>query len=558
MKKFILFLLMLGLCLTGTTGFAQNTYNIMEKVYLSSSGNDANSGTSSQSPLKSFSAAYNKLKEGGEIVLLTDMVYSDTTADYDGNISVKGETSSVKLTLPQTVSIKGNLEIDNVVLVTAATIYANGHKLVIGENATSTSRLTVYGAKASAALNGDTDITLLGGLYTRVYGGGNGGAVNGSTNVVFGGNCNPGDGIDDTASNISPCFIFGGGNNGVVTGKTNITLDGNAVTKFVVGAGSGSNGTAVDTNVYIKGGSVMNVYGGTVGIPSVELNGCNTHVTMTGGVAEALFGGCEGSNLTGNTTVSVYGGEITRRIYTGCYNDWEYSFKSSYYVIGTTTLIMAPGAKVVTNSSFTNRGIFAGSRQKVNSNEINTTIFLDDCYSTYSGKLGEQTTLLKLLYSSSFKNNYKYLVKSGKGGKVSPTGTAGKLYIEPDLGYYGAIGSNVYHNETADISTSVTVSFTKEFGIDSVTPARSESGVSTMVNFVAKNVTDRSNPKLIVGVYDKNDTLMGYEIIPTDTTTTSKSVDIKFNTNSNEKYTVKAMIWDELNNPLCTVYSTEI
>ena len=302
----------------------------------------------------------------------------------------------------------------------------------------------------------------------------------------------------------------------------------------------------------------MNVYGGTVGIPSTELTNCNSHITMTGGVAEALFGGCEGSNFTGNTVVSVYGGEITRRIYTGCYNDWEWSFKSSYFVKGTTTLVLAPGAKLVTNTSFTNCGIFACSRQKSNSVEVNTMIFLDDCYDTYSKKLGEQTSYLKLIASSSFKNNYKYLVKAGKGGKVLPTGTAGKVYIEPDFGYYGTIGSNVYANTTASISTSTTVSFAKEFGVDKITPTRSETGVSATVNFVSKNATNKSNPKLVVAVYDENDVLKGYELIETDTETTTKTVDIEFKTDSSESYTVKAMIWDESENPLAEVYQAKI
>ena len=300
-------------------------------------------------------------------------------------------------------------------MVGASTIYANGYKFETSESITSIDRLNVYGGKKSAGNGGDTNVILLGGLYQNIYGGGNGGMINGNTNVVLGGNANAGDGINDGASNISPCMVYGGGENGTVSGKTNVTLKGNAVAKYLVGAGTGTNGTAKDTNIFIEGGKVMNVYAGSrsVTLPS----GTVTHITMTGGLAEALFGGCEGVALTGHTYINLLGGEVSRRVYTGCYNDAKegigffeikLTYQSDRYVTGTTTLAISPNAKVNTKTGLSgtnilNVGVFSGSRTaNQHDAEQNTIIFLDGCYSAFKNKIGEKggiaTKYLKSLF----------------------------------------------------------------------------------------------------------------------------------------------------------------
>lgn len=490
------------------------------------------------------------------VTLSADTAYSSIASSYSGNIEIKGTAGSEKLTLPSEISLSGNLSIDKVVLSGTSTIYANGYTLEIGSSATSDSRLTVYGGKKNSALTGDTNLILLGGLYNTVYGGGYAGAVNGNTNVILGGNANAGDSIDDSSSSISPCYVYGGGNNATVTGKTNVTLKGNAVTKYLVGAGTGTNGTAVDTNINIDGGKVMNVYAGS---RSVALTNCNTHITMTGGMAEALFGGCEAVSMTGNTYITVKGGEVTRRIYTGCYNNaeskliWLTWASTNNHVTGTTTLALYPDAKLATGSGLSgtngvNKGVFSGSRiQSAPSDEKNTIIYLDGSYSALSGRIGEKGTLHK----NDFKSFQNYVVKVGANGTVYGTGTAGSVRIVPDEGYYGLVGgSGVYINTNATVSGTSEITFKQNFAVNSVVATAGDGVVNVDVGFASANVTGEKNPRLYVAVWDESGNWFGGDFVDTSSDMTSKSFALSGSTQSGKTYSATAYIWDENLKPL--------
>ena len=284
-------------------------------LYVSAAtGSDTNDGETSQSPLKTLDAAYGKLYMASEIIILDDMELT-LPNNSTGSFTIKGNTPLVNLALPAEISISCNLCIDNITLVNKSTIYANGFKFKIGpdvSSADSANRLTVYGGKKNADYIGNTNLELLGGKYQAIYGGCNGGTVTGNTNVIFGGNSNIGEGIDDgNSTTLSPCYVYGGSNNAPVIGKTNVTLEENAVTKALVGAGKGTNGTAQDTNIYINGGKAAHVYGGSL---NTELTDCDTHITMTGGLVEGIFGGSSSKNLKGNTYVTILGGDISRRV----------------------------------------------------------------------------------------------------------------------------------------------------------------------------------------------------------------------------------------------------
>ncbi len=525
--------------------------------YVSSSGTASNSGLTESLPT-TLASVYAKADNDKEIIVLNDLTYTDATSAYSGKVTIKGKTASVNLTLPSTVSLKGDLEIDNVNLKTAATIYANGKHLKIGSNVTSTDRLTVYGG-ASSALTADTNIELLGGRYSKVFGGCKSATLSGSTNVIFGGNANPGDGINDSdKSTISPCYVYGGGDNGAVSEKTNVTLQDNAVAYFIVGTGAGASGALVnDTNIYIKGGKVMNVYGGS---DSQNVSNCNAHITITGGMAEALFGGCQSRAFSGNTYINLFGGEVTRRVYTGCYNNVTTSglsakYDSDYYVTGNTTVTFAPGVMVNTKKELSsdnqsNMGVFSGSRTKSQHDaEQNTIIYLDNSYSTFKGTIGEKSLAGWFLGLKSFED---FIIKSGTGGKVYTTGTKGQLYIEPDKGNYGAIGSSYYINEVASVSSKTTdVTFAKNFAIDAVSADVSENGsVSGTVSLGAKNVKNADDPSVYVAIYDETGRFMGADFSKTTSNMTSFSFNIDGNFDSEKTYTLKTMLWDKALNPL--------
>ena len=68
--------------------------------------------------------------------------------------------------MPETLECNSDIKFDKVRL-TQGTIYANGHKLEIGDEVTSDDRLTVYGGGNGKPINGDTNIELYGGKYDR-------------------------------------------------------------------------------------------------------------------------------------------------------------------------------------------------------------------------------------------------------------------------------------------------------------------------------------------------------------------------------------------------------
>jgi len=387
-------------------------------MYVSSSGSDTTGKGTEAAPFATLAPAYKKLHDGSTIVLLDNATFVNPPA-HNGALTIKGATSSVTLTLPSEISLAGNLKLDNLTLTTG-TFYANGYKLEISSSVTSTGNLTVYGGTNGKAYTGNTDVKIYGGTYSKIFGGSNNAAVNGETSVTFGGNAN---------------------------------------VEYIFGAGNSTNGTAKVTNVYVNGGTINEaVYGGTH-FGTAAANGVVYNITMTDGKTQAIFGGSIGASVNGHVFVNLLGGEVTRRVYTGCYNDTESSFSTTlstdYYVTGTTVLTIAPGPSLVTGSG-TNRGIFSGSRTASQHDaEQNTIIYLDGCYNTYSGKIGEQGWIGQ----SSFKSHHDYVVQATAGGDVLGTKTAGKVYIAPDEGKWGVIGTETYCDEEAPVAASTSITF---------------------------------------------------------------------------------------------------
>lgn len=528
--------------------------------YVSSSGSNSNSGITKSSPLASISEAYKKDSKDKTIIVLDGMTYSDAASKYSCNVTIKGDTGSVVLSLPSTVSLKGNLKIENITLSGTSVIYANGNSLEIADTVTSAStsnRMTVYGGSNGSALTSNTDIKLYGGHYTYVFGGCNGAALTGTTNVIVGGNVNKGDGTnDDDSSTLSPCYIYGGGNNGAVVGKTNVTLTGNAMTKYVVGAGKNTGGTATDTNVFISGGKVMNVYGGSHNAP---LNNCNIHIIMTGGLAEAIFGGCENTSMTGNTFVTLLSGDVSRRVYTGCYNNvgrsgLSASWSSEYYVTGTTTLVIGPDMLLNTKNGLSsdnqnNMGVFSGSRIKSgkNSGEYNTIIYLDGCYDSQKSTIGEKSLAGMLM---GLKSSEKYTVNAAAGGVVEGTTTAGVIKVTPNKDNYALVGSTVYAKGNANISTgTASVTFPTNFAVNSISSTKDENGIVTSsVSITAVNVFGAKDPAVYCSLFD------GSKLVDVNIfSAVTENKTITFATPVSGDYHVKAVILDENLTPLCTL-----
>ncbi len=287
---------------------------------------------------------------------------------------------------------------------------------------------------SGATIQGNVYVNFMGGNVKNLYGGGRGATVNGDTYVVVGGTANADCDVADHEANTK-YFVFGGGYTAYendpkarVKGNTYVTVQDSAQAHLVYGGGCGAN-TEVQgvCNVDIQGGYVMGYYGGSRDKGIVH----KTNVTMTAGKTEQIFGGCDRYSMTGDVNVTVTGGEVQRRIYGGCYNDYDNDndkWLTSYGVNGQVSVIIGGNAnlsfdlKVLAGGIFSvkaDNSLMAASRYSGEiENEIGILIFLDDSYADNSGKIGYHADSLVGLEDKFTDRHYDYLVKSNKGGTI--------------------------------------------------------------------------------------------------------------------------------------------
>ncbi len=538
-------------------------------VYVSSEGSDSNTGDSTDSAYLTMAKALERINEIKEIVISGTVDFENTSIKCEETLTIKGATSSDVLNLPSTISLTSPLTLSNLKVANASTIYANGYHFTVEstvESANSANRMVVYGG-STTAYTGDTHLTLLGGSYANVFGGGKG-EVNGNTYITLGGNFNKGDSIDDddTSNFKSDYRIYGGSNGAAVIGSSNITLKGNAVCSYMYATGKSTGATVTTGNINIQGGSVAQI----IGFASGEGSTADINVTVTGGTLESIFGGANSANVSGSVNIALLGGNITRRVYGGCYNNTSgISYSSTAYFDGPITIVIGKDANLISGNPLssdnsTNMGVFPGSRLKSeNTAEKKAVVYLDDCYSTKSAKIGEQASDIgSILMKPNATVNYT--IKASGNGKVSGTSTAGEFYIQPDYLHFGTLNSEekAYYNENATLSAGThTVIFTRDFTISGIDASASDSKVNTDVSVTAKNVSGENNPRIIVALYDPadNDRMLDVSHINTNNITDNKAT-FEFDCSlvANKTYTVKAFIWTEDDKPLTATYSVSL
>ncbi len=382
-----------------------------------------------------------------ELTVNADSALADLCPDIAKGIcgSIKADTQDKVLTLPSKLIMNGDLEIADITLLGDCTIIANGYTLKIAESVLMPrdfGRLTVFGGTDSRPLEGDTNLILLGARYKDIFGGGNGYIVKGSTYITLGGIANYGEDIDDgNAATFTACKVYGGSDRAEVTGSTNITLTGSAVAKFIIGTGTQAQGAKVkSTNITVEGGKVMNIIGGSENSAAVNIT---TNITQRAGLIEAIFGGCQSAPMTGNVNITLLGGDVSRRVYAGCYNDG-----TSHTVTGTLTLTVGPEANLASGKELSwmngfDRGIFLYSRGGASSaDEVGRVIYLDDCYEAQSQKITRSAAKPILCEIAASVNGSVY------------TDTDGNLIIMPDAGYECNVNGNNYlhsDNESANV-----------------------------------------------------------------------------------------------------------
>lgn len=386
MKKKIISIL--SVCALATAGIAfvsvQPTGVMAEAntVYVSSNGSDTGAGTSA-SPYATLDKALTEIADGGTITL-KDAVSLDGWTAHGKSVTITG--GALNASGLTEVEINDSVTFTNMswTVDAGAFVYANGYKTTIGEGVSWSNEIKLFGGAKKDTTIASTDLTVLSGTYTHIYGGSYQGTVTGNTNLTVGGTVNNSSAVDTAIKNhTGNYYIFGGGHSSnKVQGSTNLLIKDSAKAVYVFGGSHGwaaQTSIAKGTNVTVLGGTMMGVYGGSQGANS----GSGANVRIEGGNMQQVFGGSEGFPLTGNVDLRLLGGTITRRIYGGCYND-----DTEYYVSGKINLELGGNVSIPLNASHNDKGIYARSRYNGDVEDCQIVFTSEAAYEAYKNKLG--------------------------------------------------------------------------------------------------------------------------------------------------------------------------
>ena len=419
------------------------------EVYVSSSVDGAANlpycGTESR-PYASLDYALARVEDGGTVHVKGELkVASDATWNKHGKtvtITGDGEGTLDFSTQSSRLNIRDNVTFTALDLRFKQYVFCNGYHVKVASDvnvlnsATGDDKLYIYGGAQTASV-AKTYLVLHAGSYNIIYGGGHdtNAHVTGDTYVELGAGVNPD--AQYTDHEKRNYLVFGGCRKGTVNGDTKVVVREGAKVEHLYGGGNQSS-TIVEGSTHVEfEGNAYSVYGG-----SFEGTNGNTSVKMTGGIAYQVFGGCEKNSMTGNTDVQILGGDVFRRIYGGCYNNWEVTWKTSQKVMGQTSVTV--GTNVSLNSD-TDQLLCAFSRYEgVVSGETGVVVLRNGLHDGLSSKI------------KNFIGNdaYHYLVSATVGGTVSQEGDS--IYIKPQDGNHATVrldnattGEIVYYAEEA-------------------------------------------------------------------------------------------------------------
>ena len=339
-------------------------------------------------PGGSLSSALAEVADGGTIRVNGTVAVSANPGTHNKTVTITGGTLDFT-GLSGNLSLGDHITFENITMSFAAAaegkvppaIYANGYKLKIGEGVTMPNPIRVFGGKGSGTV-ASTNVTILSGYYTQIFGGGNNCNITGDVNLYVGGNTNSS--IDAFSHSKGSC-IYGGnytpdGYSNTIGGTAYIVFADNAKANYIFGGNLGPGACTINGGVDLTfaGGSAMSIYGGS---QSAAFDG-DINLLISGGTVQQVFGGCEKNTVVGDVNMDITGGRITRRVYGGSYNEvgilggWD----SSHYVDGTITVTLHSGATIdYSYSSSGDTSFYARSRyKKANSSEVSHLIFADE------------------------------------------------------------------------------------------------------------------------------------------------------------------------------------
>ncbi len=390
--------------------FAFSTNVLAQEVTLSSGG--------------SLSDALSQVADGGTIVVDGTVAVTSAPGTHGKTVTITG--GELDLTgLTGDINLGDHITFDNIVLnfTDNAALFACGYKVKIGEGVTMPNPIRIFAGKRGAAVQ-STDLTVLGGQYYQIFGGGNNGDVLGDTHLYVGGNANK---DIDAFSHAHTYNIYGGGfihddATATIGGTAYTVFAGNAKANYLYG-GNGGAGTGEikgGTDLTVSSGEVMSVYGG--GRAGVYTG--NTKLLISGGTMEQVFGGCEENGMTGDVKVDITGGTIKRRVYGGCYNNYDTSsgWGSSNYVTGNVVLTLHSGANIDYSYDDSDRAIYAHSRQKtLSATEESHLVYADaTAYANYKDNVKAQDFAMQLIMgSTSAADHIHYHTYSASGAVIT-------------------------------------------------------------------------------------------------------------------------------------------
>ena len=370
----------------------------------------------------SLSDALAQVADGGTIVVDGTVDVTTAPGTHGKTVTITGGTLDFT-GLTGDINLGDHITFDNITLnfTESSYLYANGYQVKIGEGVTMPNPIRIFAGKKNAAV-ASTDLTVLGGQYYQIFGGGYNCNVIGDTNLYVGGNVNK----DIDAFDHSHTYnVYGGGyvNQGytaTIGGTSHTVFTGNAKANYLYGAngGAGTGEIKGGADLTVSGGQVMSVYGGGA---AGNYTG-DTKLLVSGGAMEQVFGGNEGGCVTGDVKVDINGGTIKRRVYGGCYNDYTFSWGSSNYVTGEIVLTLHSGANINFSSSRDDRAIYAHSRHATLSDtEVSHLVYADStAYSNYKDKVTAQDgTMQYIMGSTSAADHIHYHTYTASGAVIT-------------------------------------------------------------------------------------------------------------------------------------------
>ena len=385
-------LFILTLAFSGINSYAANAGD----VWVSDSGNDSGAGTSS-SPYATMTKAMSAVSDNGTIHITGTLTLPASFKWNAGSktITITGGTLNGKSLNGTRLDVGGDATFTNITIDFNKDnyIFANGHNVIMGEGITMTNPINLFGGGISSTTLESTNLTVLSGTYTAIYGGSNKGKITGDTHLYVGGNVNAG---LDVTSHSGTNNVYGGGYDCTISGSTYLTFTENARAIYVFGGGNGASTSIGGCANSIFAGYAMSYYGGNNNSSDIK----NVFAQVVDGEVEQVFGANQAASMTGDVDLRVLGGKVTRRIYGGCYNEadaglFSATWKSSYHVSGNITLTIGSATNITLDDNDNDRGIFANSRHKTAfTDEVSAAVFKNaDAYNKYNGKLGQKDSI---------------------------------------------------------------------------------------------------------------------------------------------------------------------